>query len=72
MATKPKEGGGVKAFIPALIVFIPECQFNAINDDISAKKIMRFTFQTLNSISAEKNSTIIFPVPMDLIRSLAN
>ena len=23
--------------------------------------------QTLNSISAEKNSTIIFPVPMDLI-----
>ena len=23
--------------------------------------------QTLNSISAEKNSTIIFPVPMDLV-----
>jgi erythrocyte band 7 integral membrane protein len=31
--------------------------------------------QTLNSISSEKNSTIIFPLPMDLIRpfmSMAN
>ena len=27
------------------------------------------TFQTLNSISAEKNSTIIFPVPIDIIQS---
>jgi len=26
--------------------------------------------QTLNSISAEKNSTIIFPLPIDLIGSL--
>ena len=26
-------------------------------------------FQTLNSISAEKNSTIIFPVPIDIITS---
>ena len=26
-------------------------------------------FQTLNSISAEKNSTIIFPLPIDLISS---
>jgi len=25
--------------------------------------------QTLNSISAEKNSTIIFPVPIDIIKS---
>ena len=24
-------------------------------------------FQTLNSISAEKNSTIIFPVPLDIM-----
>ena len=27
-------------------------------------------FQTLNSISAEKNSTIIFPLPIDLVRSV--
>jgi erythrocyte band 7 integral membrane protein len=27
-------------------------------------------FQTLNSISAEKNSTIIFPLPMDLIKNV--
>lgn len=26
--------------------------------------------QTLNSISAEKNSTIIFPLPIDLVRSV--
>ena len=26
-----------------------------------------FIFQTLNNISAEKNSTIIFPLPIDLI-----
>jgi erythrocyte band 7 integral membrane protein len=26
--------------------------------------------QTLTSISAEKNSTIIFPVPIDLLQSL--
>jgi erythrocyte band 7 integral membrane protein len=27
--------------------------------------------QTLNSIAAERNSTIIFPLPMDLLRGLA-
>lgn len=27
-------------------------------------------FQTLNSISAEKNSTVIFPLPIDLITNL--
>lgn len=26
--------------------------------------------QTLNTISAEKNSTIIFPIPLDMISSL--
>ena len=26
-----------------------------------------FLFQTLNNISAEKNSTIIFPLPIDLV-----
>ena len=26
--------------------------------------------QTLNSISAEKNSTIIFPLPLDLVTSM--
>ena len=31
-----------------------------------------FLFQTLNSISAEKNSTIIFPFPMDLVGHLFN
>ena len=31
-----------------------------------------FHFQTLNSISAEKNSTIIFPFPMDLVGHLFN
>ena len=29
-------------------------------------------FQTLNSISAEKNSTIIFPFPIDLVTHLFN
>ena len=29
-----------------------------------------FHFQTLNSISAEKNSTIIFPFPIDLVAHL--
>jgi erythrocyte band 7 integral membrane protein len=28
--------------------------------------------QTLNSISSEKNSTIIFPIPMDLITPFLN
>jgi len=28
--------------------------------------------QTLNSISSEKNSTIIFPLPMDLITPFLN
>ena len=28
--------------------------------------------QTLNNISAEKNSTIVFPVPVDIITSLMN
>ena len=29
-------------------------------------------FQTLSSISAEKNSTIIFPLPLDLIKNQIN
>ena len=29
-----------------------------------------FWFQTLNSISAEKNSTVIFPLPIDLITNI--
>ena len=29
-----------------------------------------FPFQTLNSISAEKNSTVIFPLPIDLITNI--
>ena len=28
--------------------------------------------QTLNSISAEKNSTIIFPLPIDLVKHLVD
>jgi erythrocyte band 7 integral membrane protein len=28
--------------------------------------------QTLTSISAEKNSTIIFPVPIEMLRTLGN
>ena len=28
--------------------------------------------QTLNSVAAEKNSTIIFPIPIDMMSSLAN
>jgi erythrocyte band 7 integral membrane protein len=27
--------------------------------------------QTLNSIAAERNSTIVFPLPMDLLKGLA-
>jgi erythrocyte band 7 integral membrane protein len=27
--------------------------------------------QTLNSIAGEKNSTIVFPLPMDLLKGLA-
>ena len=32
-------------------------------------RLLYFALQTLNSISAEKNSTIIFPVPVDIIQS---
>jgi len=32
--------------------------------------MMPVLFQTLNSISAEKNSTVIFPLPIDLITNL--
>ena len=28
--------------------------------------------QTLNTISAEKNSTIIFPIPIDILGTLGN
>lgn len=28
--------------------------------------------QTLNSIAAEKNSTIIFPVPVDILQTVVN
>ena len=28
--------------------------------------------QTLNSISAEKNSTIVFPIPMDMMQAFNN
>lgn len=31
-----------------------------------------FSLQTLNSIAAEKNSTIIFPVPIDFVTQFAN
>ena len=31
-----------------------------------------FPLQTLNSIAAEKNSTIIFPVPIDFVSQFAN
>ena len=29
-----------------------------------------FSSQTLNSISAEKNSTVIFPLPLDLVQNI--
>lgn len=29
--------------------------------------LILFLFQTLNTISAEKNSTIVFPLPVDMI-----
>ena len=32
--------------------------------------LLIYVFQTLSSISAEKNSTVIFPLPLDLIRNL--
>ena len=38
-------------------------QFKEILNNFDVKKI----FQTLNSISAEKNSTIIFPLPIDFL-----
>jgi erythrocyte band 7 integral membrane protein len=41
-----------------------------INESPSALQLRYL--QTLNSISAEKNSTIIFPVPIDFISQLAN
>merc|ERR1719319_190733 len=40
-----------------------------INESPSALQLRYL--QTLNSISAEKNSTIIFPFPMDLFRGLS-
>jgi hypothetical protein len=41
-------------------------------DDIYNTVIIKqyLTFQTLNNISAEKNSTIIFPLPIDLLKHL--
>jgi erythrocyte band 7 integral membrane protein len=43
---------------------------NIISESPSALQLRYL--QTLNSISAEKNSTIIFPVPMDLISFFVN
>ena len=37
---------------------------------VSKYCILNLFFQTLNSISAEKNSTVIFPLPIDLIGHL--
>ena len=33
--------------------------------------VLRY-LQTLNSIAAEKNSTIIFPLPIDMMSNLVN
>jgi len=40
-----------------------------VMDQSSAALQLRY-LQTLNSISAEKNSTIIFPLPMDLVKNM--
>ena len=40
---------------------------DVINESSSALQLRYL--QTLNTISAEKNSTIIFPVPMEFIQS---
>ena len=40
------------------------------NDSEKSMTISSIFVQTLNSISAEKNSTIIFPLPMEMIRYL--
>lgn len=35
--------------------------------DLVLRQLFLISFQTLNTISAEKNSTIVFPLPIDLI-----
>jgi hypothetical protein len=42
-----------------------------VDDIYNTVRIKQYlTFQTLNNISAEKNSTIIFPLPIDLLKHL--
>ena len=41
-----------------------------INDSPAALQLRYL--QTLNSIAAEKNSTIVFPIPMELFRGLTH
>jgi hypothetical protein len=49
----------------AAVAFDPE----ALGQDLAAFRALQLRFlQTLTEIATEKNSTIIFPIPIDLIR----
>ena len=71
----PSPGGGHRVRIagrhPTAILAGPFAVANLRLTYLKSSSFPSFfsTFQTLNSISAEKNSTIIFPVPIDIIQS---
>ena len=53
----------VSAYLKTFIwAFLPSCHSNT-----DCHLLIFNDFQTLNSISAEKNSTIIFPLPMEIL-----
>ena len=50
------------------LVFDEKYQVNFFyRNQLIWQSLALFLFQTLNNISAEKNSTIIFPLPIDLV-----
>ena len=63
----------IYAFSPPCVVCKLEQHVESINQDVEEdvfRTLMSRYLQTLNSISAENNSTIVFPVPIDIISQL--
>ena len=54
----------------AAAVIILFCKKNNLQITTDVDDLQLRYLQTLNSISAEKNSTIVFPVPIDIISKL--
>ena len=44
-----------------------QLRYLQVSHGVTVEWIINTLFQTLNSISAEKNSTIIFPIPLDIM-----